>query len=79
MFTSINGIEYPVQVRSETTGMVCLSTLDEALDLAQHDKSIWKISFFSLGRERVRLVKVINVGWVLEDIYGSRNEPRGAF
>jgi hypothetical protein len=40
--------------------------LKEALDHAIEDKTVWKVSF-SLGEERVRLVRGDN-GWVLEQL-----------
>jgi hypothetical protein len=53
-----------VQTRSEETGLKFHKTIREALDYAEKDKTVWKISFSS-GKERVRLVKD-NEDWKLE-------------
>jgi len=45
-----------VQTRSEETGLKFHKTIREALDYAEKDKTVWKISF-SIGKERVRLVR----------------------
>jgi hypothetical protein len=55
-----------IQLRSEETGLHQVETLQEALSRAEKDKTIWKISF-SLGEERVRLIKFQNE-WVLKPL-----------
>jgi hypothetical protein len=59
--------EGDIQLRSELNGLRYVKTLKEALSLAKQDKSIWKISF-SLGEERVRLIRDSVDGWVLTNI-----------
>ena len=59
-----------VQTRSEKNGIDFHKSIRAALDAADKDKTIWKISF-SVGKERVRLVrckyKRLEVEeWVLE-------------
>lgn len=56
----------PFQTRSEDSGMDWHSSMEDALEAAKKDLSIWKISF-SVGREMVRLVKR-NEEWVYEPI-----------
>jgi len=58
------------QTRSENTGLNYFNSLNLALDHADKDKSVWKISFLiKETQENVRLVKTENVGWVLETIF----------
>ncbi len=44
------------QTRSEQTGLNWHKTFQEAIDAAEQDPTIWKISF-SIGSERIRLIK----------------------
>jgi hypothetical protein len=46
------------QTRSEELGLSYHATLADALVFARLNKSVWKISF-SIGNERVRLVRVM--------------------
>jgi len=63
------------QTRSENSGIVQWETLKDAMKAAEKDDSIWKISF-SVGKERVRLVRqtlytqtrLPVVWWVYESI-----------
>ena len=54
----------PVQTRSEKTGLRLFSTVKEALEFAQEDEYVEKISF-SLGKERVILDRTVDDQWVL--------------
>lgn len=58
----------PFQVRSEETGLNNFATLDEALQAADRDRTIWKISFAAPSGERVRLIKE-NGEWLFRPIY----------
>jgi len=46
-----------VQTRSEVNGLKFFKTVKEAVDEANKDPTVWKISF-SIGKERVRLVRI---------------------
>jgi hypothetical protein len=60
------------QTRSEKSGVRFHDTFERALDFAQEDKEVWKISFtIPDTRERVRFVRT-DSGWVLEDVFGKR-------
>jgi hypothetical protein len=48
-----------IQTRSEETGIEFFDTLEEAMDHAEKDKTVWKISF-SLDGEAVRFVRKID-------------------
>jgi hypothetical protein len=56
-----------IQLRSEETGIINVETLQEALSRTEKDKTIWKISF-SLGEERVRLVRLEDGNWTLRPL-----------
>lgn len=45
-----------VQTRSEDTGLQHFASVRDAIEAAERDETIWKISF-NLGAERIRLVK----------------------
>lgn len=45
------------QTRSEENGIVFYSTMKDATDAAAKDGTIWKISFWSASKERIRLVR----------------------
>ena len=45
-----------VQTRSEDGGLKFFASLNDAMDYANSDKTVWKVSF-SVGEDRVRLVK----------------------
>lgn len=49
-------MENPIQTRSEETGMNNYKTFSEAMQEAEKDSSVWKISF-NLNGERVRLIR----------------------
>lgn len=62
------------QTRSEETGLRFFSSLKDAMEAAEKDSTIWKISF-SVGEERVRLVKAniqtrvgVRTSWELRQI-----------
>ena len=46
-----------IQTRSEKTGLCFHNTLQNALDAAKKDHSIWKISFSLQNGERVRMIR----------------------
>lgn len=53
-----------IQTRSETTGLAYFDSLKKAIDAADKDNTIWKISWtITETNERVRLVKDINGAW----------------
>lgn len=54
------------QTRSEENGCQYHQSFEEALNAAEKDKTIWKISFSS-GKSRIRLVKN-SEGWIYEPI-----------
>lgn len=58
------------QTRSEESGLQFFSSLKDALNEAEKDKSIWKISFSLPNGERVRLVShtLQNSKWTLEQM-----------
>lgn len=58
-----------VQVRSEETGIQYFQSLADALLVAKHDPTIWKISF-NADVERIRLVRRNNV-WVYEPLFAE--------
>lgn len=47
-----------VQTRSEETGLNQFNSIKEAMEAAHKDSTIWKVSF-SVGNERVRLIKQV--------------------
>lgn len=58
------------QTRSEQTGIREWASLKDAIQAAEMDETIWKISF-AIGRERVRMIrkKRWNISeWVYEPI-----------
>ena len=55
------------QTRSESTGIQNHLTLQDALDTARSDSSIWKISFEIFDGSRIRLVKTTE-GWTYENV-----------
>lgn len=58
-----------VQTRSETTGIDYHASLDAAIGAAEEDKTIWEISFDTIGRSRCRLVTRDNGHtWYFENI-----------
>jgi len=60
------------QTRSEETGIILHNSMNDALNYADEDKSVWKISFtIPNTNERILLVKT-EYGWILENIYGER-------
>jgi hypothetical protein len=60
------------QTRSEETGIILHRSMNDALNHADEDKSVWKISFTTPDtNERIRLVKTEH-GWILENVYGER-------
>ena len=60
------------QTRSEENGLTFHLTMNDALNYAKLDETIWKISFtIPVTNERIRLVKE-SIGWVLETVYGDR-------
>jgi hypothetical protein len=66
----------PVQTRSEENGLNQFDTVQEALNYAKSDETVWKISF-KLGNERLRLVKheyPTASEWVLEGTQGALDE-----
>jgi hypothetical protein len=71
----------PVQTRSEENGLNQFDTVQEALDYAKNDLTVWKISF-KLGNERLRLVKheyPTTSEWVLEGTQGALDEATQKF
>jgi hypothetical protein len=56
------------QTRSEEHGINYFHTLEEAIEAAEHDKTIWKISYTDERNERVRLVKQKDMTWVHEPL-----------
>jgi hypothetical protein len=46
-----------VQVRSEETGIKTFPTVKEAMDYAEKDDTVWKVSFSISTGERVRLTR----------------------
>lgn len=65
-----------IQTRSEKTGLAYHNSMGEALEAAQRDKTIWKISFSVMG-EQIRLVKrlkftddtIEQYNWVYEHVF----------
>ena len=58
------------QTRSEITGLMFFSTLREAFNEANRDRTIWKISF-SVNGEPVRLKRQLIDGqayWIYSDV-----------
>lgn len=65
-----------VQTRSEANGIKLFSTLKKALEAAEEDTSIWKISFWTeVPSERVRLVRSADNEWVLDQMEKYLPEP----
>ena len=62
--SNINGFA----LRSEESGTTYADTLSEAIELADLDETIWKISFNAANGERVRLVRSISDDWCYEPI-----------
>jgi hypothetical protein len=57
------------ETRSEDNGLNEYQMLDEALEAAKKDKSIWKISFSALSGERIRLVRYTDDNkWIYQPI-----------
>lgn len=58
------------QTRSEENGLQFFSSLKDALNTAEKDQSIWKISFSLPNGERVRLVShtLQSSKWTLEQM-----------
>lgn len=60
------------QTRSEVNGIQYFLSFQLALENADLDKSVWKISYTTPDtKERIRLVKTEH-GWVLETVFGIR-------
>ena len=58
------------QLRSEDTGIIHANSIREALQLAELDKSIWKISFNSAGNERIHLIRCnFTREWILQLLF----------
>lgn len=57
MFYTYDSAKWRVQTRSEENGLFFHSSLNDAIDAAKMDKSIWKISFTLPTRERIRLMR----------------------
>lgn len=51
------------QTRSESTGVASFNTMEQALNYAKKDETVWKISF-SVNNEWFRLVKNEAGEWV---------------
>lgn len=61
-----------IQTRNESGEILRYKTLQDALQKAQEDPTIWKISFEIEDGSRVRLVKTLE-GWTYENVMtGSR-------
>lgn len=61
-----------IQTRSETGEINFHKTLQDALDVAANDQTIWKISFEIEDGSRIRLVRTLE-GWTYENVMtGSR-------
>lgn len=58
------------QTRSEENGIRSFSTLASAMEAAEKDPTIWKISFV-VGKENVRLVRTGAV-WIYEPIFAVK-------
>ena len=58
-----------VQTRSEETGIQYFESLADAMFVAKHDPTIWKISF-TADIERIRLVRRGNE-WVYEPLFSK--------
>jgi hypothetical protein len=54
------------QTRSEENGMGYFSSLASAMEAAEEDPTIWKISFV-VGKESIRLVRK-DLGWLYEPL-----------
>lgn len=59
-----------IQTRSETNGLRFFKTADEAIEAAEQDPTIWKISY-SFDEKRIRLVKDDSGRWVREDLLAA--------
>lgn len=59
-----------IQTRSERNGLIYHTTLKDALEHAEKDLTVWKISFSLENGERVRLVsnEEGNLRWSYESI-----------
>jgi hypothetical protein len=55
------------QTRSEETGSNYFDSLKDALEYAEKNESVWKISF-SVGKERVRLERTTADEWIYSPI-----------
>jgi hypothetical protein len=55
------------QTRSEENGIRSFSSLASAMEAAEKDPTIWKISFM-VGKENVRLVRN-HSGWLYEPLF----------
>lgn len=49
--------DFDIQTRSEETGLCYYTTLKEAVQKADRDPTVWKISFSIASGERVRLLR----------------------
>jgi hypothetical protein len=62
-------MEKPIQTRSEINGIAYFDTILEALvAAANHDTSIWKISYDGVDGGRIRLIRTKDNGWKQENI-----------
>ena len=59
------------QTRSEENGLKMHDTFIDALIEGAKDKTVWKISFDTVTKELIRLVRT-SEGWTYEAITGSR-------
>jgi hypothetical protein len=62
----LRSLPVEVQTRSEENGIEIYSSVEEAMNAAREDPSIWKISF-PVGADRIRLIRKNNE-WVYESL-----------
>lgn len=60
------------QTRSEENGMGYFSSLASAMEAAEKDPTIWKISFV-VGKESIRLVRN-HSGWLYEPLFPVKQD-----
>lgn len=63
---------YLFQTRSDENGLRFFASFQDALDHAQYQTDVWKISFtHPQSGDHIRLIRT-DMGWLYESIYGVR-------
>lgn len=59
--------DLPYQLRTESPQIWCVATLQEAMEAAKEDKTIWKISFWGPCGSRIILLRGNYAGFIDND------------